>query len=262
MATEIEWSDNNWAPRELTSFQNKLFFFAQTSENDGGLWVSDGTDAGTFLVRRFYRDFTNLTVHQGFLYFYAQDDEEAERALWRSDGTAVGTVKAVELPPDFDRGQSLFTTSAGPLLFLWNLSVEGQRGFWVSDGTTAGTRRVSPVELIPFSFSVPLVLDGIVYFSGRQGNVQGLWRSDGTSAGTFLILDTVSFASLGPFTTVGGLIFFNNSGALWQSDGTTAGTLKIRDQAGSPSAVGPRVFFPAYDPAIGYELWAIDTRED
>lgn len=269
--TNNDWYATAIAPRELTSFQNKLFFFA-----GDGLWVSDGTDAGTFLVKSFNRDFTNLTVHQGFLYFYAQDEEIDERALWRSDGTAAGTVKAADLPPRFDSSQPLFVTSSGPLLFLWNLTVEGQEGLWVSDGTTTGTRWVSPVHLRQAVFVPPVVLDGVVYFFGREGGQETLWRSDGTPAGTYPVLDEEGpgFWLSSPIAASGGLLFFAESAAdipLWRSDGTAAGSSVIRELAagsgstlseGSPFAIGSQVFFQACDPATGTELWAIDTRED
>lgn len=255
-----DWYALSLAPRELTSFQDKLFFFAGDD-----LWMSDGTAAGTVLVREFSREPINLTVHQGFLYFYGDGAEPTERALWRSDGTNAGTVRAAEMPSHFDGNQPLFTTSAGPLLFLWNLTVIGESGLWVSDGTTAGTRWVSPVYLAEPVFVPPAVLDGVAYFLGKPDNGEAtLWRSDGTSAGTFPVLEAGPSSDFGSIITAGGLLFFTRSGFLWQSDGTAAGTFKVHDPdpAGYPFAVGPRVFFPAYDPTIGYELWAIDTRED
>jgi len=265
-----DWYATALAPRELTSFQNRLFFFAGDR-----LWVSDGTDAGTVPLREFAREPSNLTFHQGFLYFYAESEQFPDRALWRSDGTAAGTVKAADLPPHFDSIQPLFTTSSGPLLFLWNLTAEGQPGLWVSDGTTAGTRWVSPVHLVSPTFVPPAVLDGVVYFFGRQGDQETLWRSDGTPAGTYSILDEgPGFWLSSPIAVSGGLLFFAqsfNDLPLWQSNGTAAGTFVIQElfpgigntgTLAPPFAIGPRVFFQAYDPATGVELWAIDTRED
>lgn len=265
--TNSDW----YAPRELTASQDKLFFFAGDS-----LWVSDGTIAGTVELREFERQIGNLTVHQGFVYFYADGDTFPDRALWRSDGTVAGTVKAADLPPRFDVVQPIYVTSSGSLLFLWNLTVEGQEGLWVSDGTTDGTRWVSPVHLLQAVFVPPVVLDGAVYFFGREGGLETLWRSDGTQAGTYPVLDEEGpgFWLSSPIAVSGGLLFFAQSAAdvpLWRSDGTAAGSSMIRELApdsgntlseGSPFAIGPRVFFQAYDPATGYELWAIDTRED
>ncbi|HSK80231.1 MAG TPA: hyalin, partial [Thermoanaerobaculia bacterium] len=98
----------------------------------------------------------------------------------------------------------------------------------------------------------------------RLGDEATLWRSDGTSAGTFPVLEAVPSSGVGSLTTAGGLLFFSQGDALWRSDGSAAGTFKIPgpDPASSLFVVGPRVFFSAYDPVIGTELWAIDTRED
>jgi ELWxxDGT repeat protein len=258
-------------PRELTSLNGQLFFVLEDPDGDPSLWKSDGTAAGTLRLREFGWELTHLTVHQGFLYFYSDGAQFPDRALWRSDGTAAGTVKAADIP-GFQSIQSPFLTSAGPLLYLWNMTVEGKPGLWVSDGTAAGTRWISPVHLFQGLFTPPVVLDGAVYFFGEKDNQTTLWRSDGTAAGTHPVRD--GLVCSGPTAVSGGLLFFVEAATdfpLWQSDGTAAGSAVIRElvptyygtgTAGALFAVGPRVFFQAYDPATGYELWAIDTRED
>ena len=257
-------------PQWLTVYQGKLFFSgngpypANAPYFGRELWKTDGTVAGTVLVRDV--DWGNLsptllTVHQGLLYFSGEDEEHG-RELWVSDGTSAGTRRVTDIGPELESFHFGAMTSAGPLLFLWDVGTSGQSGLWVSDGTEAGTRWISPVTRTNL-FVPPVLLDGVVYFLGQDGAFATLWRSDGTSAGTYPVLDTVSSTNLEGLTTAGGLLFFKQFDALWRSDGTAAGTFKVRDQVGFPPfPVGPRLFFPASDPATGTELWAIDTRED
>ena len=259
-------------PEELTVYQGKLFFSANGPFPDNApysgreLWKTDGTEAGTVLVRDVDWGALNptlLTVHQGVLYFSGEDDEHG-RELWVSDGTSAGTRRVTDAGPEFESFQIGAMTSAGSLLFLWNAGASGQSGLWVSDGTAAGTRKISPVTRTTL-FTPPVLLDGIVYFFGWTSGFTTLWRSDGTETGTFQILreEDTGYTSLSPspFATAGGLLFFKQGDALWRSDGTAAA--KVRDRVGSaPFALGPRIFFQAYDPATGTELWAIDTRED
>ena len=84
-------------PRELTNVNGTLFF----SADDGGstrreLWKSDGTTAGTVLVKDIWpglgssspRELTNVN---GTLFFSAREFSN-NFELWKSDGTAAGTV--------------------------------------------------------------------------------------------------------------------------------------------------------------------------
>ena len=74
-----------------------LFFAADDGANGSELWKSDGTAAGTVLVK----DITpgsrrgscpsDLTNVNGTL-FFAANDGTSGRELWKSDGTAAGTV--------------------------------------------------------------------------------------------------------------------------------------------------------------------------
>ena len=100
-------------PQELTVYQGKLFFTGNGPYPDHapysgrGLWKTDGTEAGTVLVRETEWEASNptlLTIHQGLLYFFAEDDEHG-RELWVSDGTAAGTRES----PTSVRSLSPFT---------------------------------------------------------------------------------------------------------------------------------------------------------
>jgi ELWxxDGT repeat protein len=85
----------------LTMIGPTLFFTA----NDGpcGLWRSDGTPAGTQLVKTIgpiEADVwpRNLSVAANTLFFTA-DDALSGAELWRSDGTTVGTRLVEDIQP-------------------------------------------------------------------------------------------------------------------------------------------------------------------
>jgi ELWxxDGT repeat protein len=87
-------------PSNLTNVNGTLFFSADDNAHMIGLWRSDGTAAGTTLVKEIFQDsvftqiydFTNVT---GTL-FFATRDQARMTELWKSDGTSDGTVVVKE----------------------------------------------------------------------------------------------------------------------------------------------------------------------
>ena len=76
---------------------NTLFFSNYGSIAGSALWKSDGTPAGTVLVKDIYPDgiydsnLEYLTAVGSTLFFTASEGPNNDR-LWKSDGTAAGTV--------------------------------------------------------------------------------------------------------------------------------------------------------------------------
>jgi ELWxxDGT repeat protein len=89
----------------LVSFAGRLYFAADGGDGLGNeLWTSDGTAAGTVLLRDVLPGEGSswlawLTVAGGRL-FFAADDGEHGHELWTSDGTAAGTRLAHDLAPE------------------------------------------------------------------------------------------------------------------------------------------------------------------
>jgi ELWxxDGT repeat protein len=254
-------------PRDLAAFGGRLFFSAYSPDGTTRhLWVSDGTPAGTVVVNDAVRYPTDLAAHRGLLYFFAQAEDFGEE-LWRTDGTAAGTVRVVDPAPGPQQVGGFDLLSNGSVLFFWNGVRETEPGLWVSDGTAAGTRRISTV-LLSASAPEPVVLDGVLYFSGSSDYPDSLWRSDGTEAGTYLLRGRGGVLAYFPrvLAVAGGrLVFisFQSFPLLWQSDGTPEGTFPIREISYPPGGLmelgvaGSRVFFSAREPATGHELWAL-----
>ena len=77
-------------PDDLVEFEGNLYLLARDDLGTPGLWKSDGTLAGTELVRSF-QSCDELTV-AGSRLFLVADDGVHGRELWRSDGTNAGTA--------------------------------------------------------------------------------------------------------------------------------------------------------------------------
>ena len=91
----------------LTNVNGTLFFTADDGTHGSELWKSDGTAAGTVLVKdinpssSYVLDPSFLTNVNGTLFFTANDGTHGTE-LWKSDGTTAGTV----IVKDIDTGSA------------------------------------------------------------------------------------------------------------------------------------------------------------
>lgn len=252
---------------DFTAFQGKLYFLARL-DGHRELWRSDGTEAGTgpFLPPGLV-DASLPTVHGGRLWFLA-DDGEHGLELWSTDGTMVGTRLELDVVPGPDSVPIASLGFLGTKLFF---SVAGytDAGLWVSDFTAAGTRRLVPEVVDRIRIWTPF--QGRLYFSALDEVTAPdelpfvLWASDGTEEGTAPLSDASGQRIFypGSFEVMGDRLLFlavaNGTGALWETDGTAPGTVPILGRvSGLMVKAGDRVFFRAWDPAIGEELWAVE----
>ena len=97
LVKNIRQDDYSSYPSYLTSVGGRLFFTAGDGVHGRELWKSDGSRAGTVLVKDIHpvrrRPFSRcyLTGVGGRLFFAADDGIHGEE-LWKSDGTRAGTV--------------------------------------------------------------------------------------------------------------------------------------------------------------------------
>jgi ELWxxDGT repeat protein len=266
---------NSSIPGNLTNVNGTLFFSAADGTTGGELWKSDGTAAGTVMVK----DITpgpagfspgELANVNGTLFFRASDGATGAE-LWKSDGTAAGTVLVKDIRPGSDGSLPNHLVNVnGTLFFAAN---DGSNGFelWKSNGTAAGTvmvKQIDPAGDGSGSSIAPLAVVGATLYISVNDGTHGieLWRSDGTAAGTVLVKDINPGAGNTAFPSVaavGGTLYFTAyDGAsptrLWRSDGTTTGTVLVTNLAASSLAnVNGTLLFAASDAMHGQELWRL-----
>ena len=244
----------------LTHFASigSLVFFAKTNN---GVWVTDGTDAGTRLF------FNSVEVYEllpfnGALYI------GTTAGLWKAN---AGFTSATLV----DGGNSAVTNLAVVGSNLLYYATRGSQGLELSktDGTTAGIVKelcAGPCWGVGgFGPSTQVVAGNVLFFSGTDiTHGSELWKSDGTEAGTVLVADICSGGCSSipyDFATDGRRVYFTANDGVhgeepWVSDGTAAGTYMLADLepgsgASSPYgriAMGNLFFVQAYDSTLGY----------
>lgn len=238
-----------------------VYFRYRPSNDTIQLWKTDGTEAGTQLVKSFHNTginvpFTGVDV-QGTLYFVMQDDATGNE-IWKTDGTEAGT-QVIDLSPG---GRDSFIHSLidvnGTLYFAGTIFEDGSAprgGVFRSEGTVDGTELLAPVYLNLSTFEMEPVGDRL-YFTGSVGEVQNyeLWRTDGTPETTVRVKDIFS----GPtgsnpvrLTRVADDLFFfanggTNSSGLWKTDGTDAGTVLLSSVQPFRDAQAANLYPPGY----------------
>ena len=254
-----------------------LLFPAYNHAHGWEVWRSDGSEAGTSLVRdvRLGRDssYPYGFTESGGSVFLAADDGAHGVELWTSDGTELGTVMVKNLRPgkndSFPFGMTEF---AGNLFFTAN--APDAPVLWRSDGTATGTIRLGN-RLNPFTLTVA----GPRLFFLRtpwdpEGSRHELWASDGTHSGTTMIkrnLITSNFLAAVRLIDVSETLFIGinhrpDRVELWRSDGTTDGTVLLRTVYEGRSRDGVRpvgvVDSTLFFKVRGGELWRSDGTID
>jgi ELWxxDGT repeat protein len=268
-------------------FGNAVWPFSTAAEGIE-LWVSDGTTAGTRLLKdinpgpapSISSSFSGDLEFNGWIYFSANDGVHGNE-LWRSDGTTLGTT----LVYDFDGAPTSSSPTlykVGPRLIIAATTPALGTELWISDGTAAGTQLIADINPGPAS-SFNTAQSSLSEFQGKlwflaDDGVHGSepWISDGTANGTNLFMDIRP----GPGSSVaghivsmtGGLGVFRASDGVtgsepWVTDGTVAGTTLLGDLYPGPTTSGAvligelapnGVLFYASTPSYGQEPWITD----
>src|SRR5690606_29620595 len=156
------------------------------------LWVTDGTAAGTTLVR----DLTPGPDHSSIRTLGERDGRELllfDEALWRTDGTEAGRMPLADLRFPQWPSEPEALTAAGDLLYFNAWEGAFLRAAARSDGTASGTYFLSGESGAAIAEAFTSLADGTVI--GATGVVYGaektvLWSSAGASV---LPLTAVSF---------------------------------------------------------------------
>ena len=256
MVKDIVAGSSHSHPEDLVGIGSTLFFSAKVGQSRD-LWRSDGTAAGTVMVKDIvqgsygYGCCEYMTPVGDTLYFVAGGANDKE--IWKSDGTADGTVQVTNVTGEWKVPKSL-TVVGDTIFFAADDGIHGEE-LWKTDGTTNGTVMVKDVYngsddgvfagAIYQEAGFPVVGDTIFFVGEDETYGRELWRSDGTANGTVIVKDIDT-----------------SSNTYWSSSGSW--TVPNSGLACSPweTAVGDTVYFRADDGTNGLELWKTDGTAD
>jgi len=261
---------------------SQLFFAAVSTTTRKELYVTDGTVAGTRLVKDIntnngwcwwcdpYPD--NLQALNGKVVFRAGASNNRE--VWVSDGTSAGTFELANINANGSSEADQFAV-LGNRVYFRARGTNGRHQLWSTDGTVAGTGLVydfNPNGNIEFATGESRGVGNVgllrVYDYGQYG-----WQwyvSDSTPSGTRLLDPYPTDGNWPESITIGGQnIFFNASDLsgdreLYVVD-QAAVTTRIANFYASGSAhpqnltvIGGLVYFSQETDLYGREMWQSD----
>lgn len=239
------------------SSSNTLFFAAQAGINNVELWKSNGTSAGTVLLK----DLNSGSLGNpesvgsnpagfaaiGSTVYFAATSFTTGRELYKTDGTSANTK------------------------LVFDISASGQNS---SD----------PDELVVMpatgsSRKLYFVATGSGGLNNSQATGRELWKTDGTERGTVVVKDinpgpASSISGRAYVTVVGSVVYFvaedeKNGRELWRTSGSASSTRMVKNINNTSIGFGAnngsdptdlinvngKLFFLADDGVNGRELW-------
>jgi ELWxxDGT repeat protein len=154
----VATSNDNGMPIGPMSVDDRMFFIINTQATGRELWVSDGTEAGTRVVKNFGRVPAGLSIpvlgyildYNGTV-FMSGWDTTTWIEPWISDGTEAGTTLVRDINPGLIGSGITSMVSSGNIEVFASSSGPDGIELWKTDGTEAGTVRLLDIALGPSS---------------------------------------------------------------------------------------------------------------
>ncbi len=260
---------------------NGKLIFSTLNGAKYSVWVTDGTNSGTKLLREVVSTvikpqyFTYLPANDK-VFFSGESNSNGISQLWTSDGTQSGTLR---LTTSATRVKNIVEFKDKVYYQGFGTSNQGTELFF-----TDAALNTSHINLnsAAFQSSFPenlKVIGDKLYFSGsRFSNDKELCVSNGQgSGGTYRVLNINSSGDSNPinFTSFNNKVYFSaddgiNGRELWVTDGTAANTTMVADlNPGSGHSLDPNepttfveykdeLYFTAFTPSTGNELYKVN----
>ncbi len=271
-------------PYKGLSLDNGSILFLNTSTDSGlELWITDGTVAGTRLVKDINSGKGNVSGQfaglNGFsfkekAYFMANDGNGPE--VWVSDGTEAGTgILKDEVTTGNSNQYVALPYAKNDNYFIYqgaNFNV------YASDGTTAGTQSIGTYENAPINFyteglTMGAQTSGYMYFTAKDGSTR-LYKTDGTQSNTTVVTDQINASLLTYITEYNGSLYglYSNPTTskvdLLSISSSGISTIKTFSDAnlsttttssfGRISVADGKMYFRGVDGSAGIEYWESD----
>lgn len=256
VSNEVITTNNSDGTRLINTVVNNQFYFVGNGKN---LWVSDGTESGTYQVFTFpnegnnYTLFSSMQAFGNYMYFTVSVNlgggTSVSRGLWRTDGTTAGTEMIYEAPYEFYysnippyiigeiNGKLVFEVenrlqTGFPDSFVDVFAIDESNQTPELIFTTFGKIYPGPFDTKnSINFNEKLHMPLRVYSATNEGQMAFL-KTDGTPGGTF-ILNGSDFYSVKNPTICGNYLFFlDDVYSLWRTSGEMWGTVKLKEVTG------------------------------
>jgi len=278
---------SNTQPNNGVAVGSVYYFQGNSYPSGKELWKTDGTTAGTVLVKDIYPGASSsnpstFAVVNTTIFFVADDGVHGNE-LWKTDGTSAGTVLVTDPYTGGENHSSQPQSFNVVGSYLYYLAYDGDNTedeiMYKVDASGNVSVAVDPNNGFQ-SYNIGVLGTNLFFESySNTYNAYALWKTDGTIAGTTVVSPIGNYYYWfpnSPFVTAGSSIYFDayystDNGAstqyeLWKSDGTNAGTKLVNDIGGSGyssnpqqlTAVGSSLFFTVDDGVHGNELWVSD----
>jgi ELWxxDGT repeat protein len=260
----------------------RTLFIANDGVNGEALWITDGTDAGTRLLKDIHPGTANGNIvgfaSLGEKVLFMANDVVHGYELWVTDGTTDGTQLLKDIAPGTASSSPSEMVAIGERIVFRAFTPDEGHELWVTDGTADGTLLLKDIRA-GSSGSTPQKLvafgDKVLFTANDGASGFELWVTDGTTDGTLLLKDVDPGASgsgaPNDLVVLGTKAVFSaidaaHGSELWVTDGTPDGTVLLKDIAAGANSSSPlyltrfgdKVVFNAYDDANGRELWISD----